>query len=183
MSQSRRVACYFFICANTSFSSTSLLPTSGPDWNAIASNFEGKDSVDCQGKWKALHPQGSLIKGKGSWTPEEDQILREKRHQYGRKWAKIASFLPGRQGKQCRERYVNHLDPDLKKGDWDDTEEAVLIAGHQRHGNRWAQIAKELPGRSDNDVKNHWYSTIQRKFQQQGKDVSAYGIRVLVGGM
>lgn len=62
----------------------------------------------------------------------------------------------------------------MKKGDWSDTEESILIAGHQHHGNRWAQIAKELPGRSDNDVKNHWYSTIQRKFQQQGKDVSAY---------
>lgn len=110
------------------------------------------------------------IKGKGSWTPEEDAILREKRALYGRKWAKIASHLPGRQGKQCRERYVNHLDPNLKKGEWSDDEEAILIALHEHHGNRWANIAKQLPGRSDNDIKNHWYSTIQRKFQTHGQE-------------
>ena len=103
---------------------------------------------------------------------EEDNILRDKRLKYGRKWAKIAAHLPGRQGKQCRERYVNHLDPNLKKGEWSDDEEAILIALHEHHGNRWANIAKQLPGRSDNDIKNHWYSTIQRKFQQHGKEVS-----------
>ena len=111
-----------------------------------------------------------VIKGKGSWTVGEDQILRDKRKLYGRKWAKIASHLPGRQGKQCRERFVNHLDPDLKKGEWTDDEEAILIALHEHHGNRWANISKQLPGRSDNDVKNHWYSTIQRKFQQHGRE-------------
>lgn len=112
-----------------------------------------------------------VIKGKGSWTAEEDAILREKRRLYGRKWAKIAAHLPGRQGKQCRERFVNHLDPELKKGEWTDNEESILIAMHEQHGNRWANISKRLPGRSDNDVKNHWYSTIQRKFQQHGKEV------------
>merc|ERR1712166_1059497 len=61
-------------------------------------------------------------------------------------------------------------DPELKKGEWTDDEEAILIAMHELHGNRWANISKQLPGRSDNDVKNHWYSTIQRKFQQHGKE-------------
>jgi len=121
-------------------------------------------------KWQELSSP-PVIKGKGSWTPEEDSILRDKRIKFGRKWAKIASYLPGRQGKQCRERYVNHLDPNLKKGEWTDDEEAILIALHEHHGNRWANIAKQLPGRSDNDIKNHWYSTIQRKFQQHGQDV------------
>ena len=102
--------------------------------------------------------------------------------QHPLKWSIIADSLskltasedtkmPVRTGKQCRERFVNHLDPELKKGEWTDDEEAVLIALHEHHGNRWANIAKQLPGRSDNDVKNHWYSTIQRKFQQHGKEV------------
>ena len=116
-----------------------------------------------------------MIKGKGSWTAEEDAILREKRALYGAKWGKIARFLPGRQGKQCRERFVNHLDPELKKGEWSGDEEAILIVAHQTNGNKWASIAKHLPGRSDNDVKNHWYSTVKRKFQQFGKPVSALG--------
>lgn len=142
-----------------------------PRWNEIAANFHDHNAIDCLTKWQTL-TNPPVIKGKGSWTAEEDQILREKRGLYGRKWAKIAAHLPGRQGKQCRERFVNHLDPELKKGEWSDDEEAILIAMHEHHGNRWANISKQLPGRSDNDVKNHWYSTIQRKFQQHGKDVS-----------
>ena len=141
-----------------------------PRWNEVAANFHDHNAIDCLTKWQTL-TNPPVIKGKGSWTSEEDTILREKRQLYGRKWAKIASHLPGRQGKQCRERFVNHLDPELKKGEWTDDEEAILIAMHEHHGNRWANISKQLPGRSDNDVKNHWYSTIQRKFQQHGKDV------------
>jgi len=142
---------------------------SAPRWSDIATNFPGMSAFDCLQKWQTL-TSAPVIKGKGSWTVEEDNILRDKRSLYGRKWAKIAAHLPGRQGKQCRERYVNHLDPNLKKGEWTDDEEAILIALHEHHGNRWANIAKQLPGRSDNDIKNHWYSTIQRKFQQHGKE-------------
>jgi hypothetical protein len=141
-----------------------------PRWNEIAANFHDHNAIECLTKWQTL-TNPPVIKGKGSWTAEEDQILREKRSLYGRKWAKIAAHLPGRQGKQCRERFVNHLDSELKKGEWTDDEEAILIAMHEHHGNRWANISKQLPGRSDNDVKNHWYSTIQRKFQQHGKEV------------
>merc|ERR1712238_602659 len=140
-----------------------------PRWNDIARNFPERTAFECLTKWQTLSSP-PVIKGKGSWTVEEDNILRDKRALYGRKWAKIAAHLPGRQGKQCRERYVNHLDPELKKGEWTDDEEAILIALHEHHGNRWANIAKQLPGRSDNDIKNHWYSTIQRKFQQHGKE-------------
>jgi Myb-like DNA-binding domain len=141
-----------------------------PRWNDVAANFQNHSAVECLTKWQEM-TNNPAIKGKGSWTPEEDQILREKRALYGRKWAKIASHLPGRQGKQCRERFVNHLNPELKKGEWTDDEEAVLIAMRQDHGNQWANISKQLPGRSDNDVKNHWYSTVQRKFAQHGEKV------------
>uniref|UniRef100_A0A7S3P8G1 Uncharacterized protein n=1 Tax=Amphora coffeiformis TaxID=265554 RepID=A0A7S3P8G1_9STRA len=140
-----------------------------PRWNEISANFVGHSPIECLTKWQTL-TNPPVIKGKGSWTAEEDAILREKRQMYGRKWAKIAAHLPGRQGKQCRERFVNHLDPQLKKGEWTDDEEAILIAMHEQYGNRWANISKNLPGRSDNDVKNHWYSTIQRKFAQHGRE-------------
>jgi hypothetical protein len=145
-----------------------------PRWNEVAANFPNHTPIECLTKWQNL-TNPPLIKGKGSWTTEEDAILRQKRILYGRKWAKIAAHLPGRQGKQCRERFVNHLDPELKKGEWTDDEEAVLIAMHQTYGNRWANISKNLQGRSDNDVKNHWYSTIQRKFSQHGREVSLAG--------
>jgi len=76
------------------------------------------------------------VKGKGSWTPGEDSILRSKYRLFGNKWSKIAEFLPGRSGKQCRERFVNHLDPELKKCEWSDDEEAILIGMHKHHGNK-----------------------------------------------
>jgi hypothetical protein len=141
-----------------------------PRWNDIAAIFPCRSAYECLAKWHEM-TQTDVVKGKGSWTTEEDQLIREKLALYGRKWAKIASFLPGRHGKQCRERYINHLNPQLRKGDWTGDEEAVLIAMRQIHGNRWANISKELPGRSDNDIKNHWYSTVKRKFAQHGEQV------------
>ena len=159
-----------YLAKFSSFLCSCFALAAAPRWNEIAANFSNRTAIDCLTKWQTI-TNPPVIKGKGSWTAEEDAILREKRRQYGRKWAKIAAHLPGRQGKQCRERFVNHLDPELKKGEWTDDEEAILIAMHEHHGNRWANISKQLPGRSDNDVKNHWYSTIQRKFQQHGKEV------------
>jgi len=155
---------------------------SSPRWDEVAQSFPDRSETDCINRWKRINNQ-SVIKGKGSWTAKEDSILREKRALYGPKWAKISAHLPGRIGKQCRERFVNHLDPELRKGEWTDDEEAILIALHQQHGNRWANISKVLPGRSDNDVKNHWYSTIQRKFQQHGKDKMTQAALQKVNGL
>jgi len=143
--------------------------TTTPKWDDIAPNFPGKTPVDCLTQWQSMSIPHQ-VKGKGSWTPGEDTILRAKFRQFGNKWSKIAEHLPGRSGKQCRERFVNHLDPNLKKCEWSDDEEAILIGMHKHHGNKWTLIAKNLPGRSDNDVKNHWYSTITRKFQIHGED-------------
>ena len=141
-----------------------------PQWDQIASNFPGKTPVDCLAQWHKMSP-GEKVRGKGSWTAEEDAILISKHAHFGRKWSQISRFLPGRAGKQCRERYVNHLDPALKKGaEWTDDEEAILISLHKNHGNKWTLIANQLPGRSDNDVKNHFNSTISRKFQVHGRD-------------
>jgi Myb-like DNA-binding domain len=141
-----------------------------PPWDKIAAHFFDRSPVDCLTMWQSLSIS-SVIKGKGSWTPEEDQVLVDKKRLYGRKWTLIAAHLPGRLGKQCRERYVNHLDPVLRKGEWSEEEDSLLISLHTQHGNKWTLISQHLPGRSHNDTKNHWYSTIQRRFQQEGKEV------------
>lgn len=144
--------------------------TKSPQWDQISANFPGKNAVDCLTQWHKMIP-ADRVRGKGSWTAEEDAMLIGKHAFFGRKWSKISDFLPGRAGKQCRERYVNHLDPNLKKGaEWTDDEEAILIALHKNQGNKWTLIADQLPGRSDNDVKNHFNSTISRKFQVHGRD-------------
>ncbi|GJM92517.1 hypothetical protein PR202_ga08994 [Eleusine coracana subsp. coracana] len=105
-------------------------------------------------------PQAPL---KASWTEEEDSILRNMVVQHGeRKWSVIAQCLPGRIGKQCRERWINHLRPDIKQNDiWTEEEDNKLISAHKRMGNRWSSIAEYLPGRSENAVKNHWNATLR----------------------
>lgn len=113
---------------------------------------------------------------KGLWSPEEDEKLLNYITRFGVGcWSSVPK-LAGLQrcGKSCRLRWINYLRPDLKRGMFSQQEEDLIISLHEVLGNRWAQIAAQLPGRTDNEIKNLWNSYLKKKLMKQGIDPTTH---------
>ncbi|OAY54408.1 myb-related protein 308 [Manihot esculenta] len=113
---------------------------------------------------------------KGLWSPEEDEklikFITTRAHVSWSSVPKLAGLQ--RCGKSCRLRWINYLRPDLKRGSFTAQEEKTIIDVHRILGNKWAQIAKHLPGRTDNEIKNFWNSCIKKKLIAQGLDPNTH---------
>lgn len=103
-------------------------------------------------------------KKRKKWTSQEDALVLLLIEKYGKMWAFIASFLEGRTGKQVRERYFNQLDPKIIKSKITAKEDEEIWRLYEQLGPKWLHISKNLPGRTENSIKNRYYSFLKKRF-------------------
>jgi len=136
-----------------------LVRNHGEDWAKISSRLQNKTPKQCMQKFKNSQRSAK----KGNWTADEDQLLLAWVNEHGAtKWTECSKMIRGRCGKQCRERWVNILNPEVKKGNWSDHEQEIIFENLATYMTSWSSMSKILPGRTENSIKNYFYSSVRR---------------------
>jgi hypothetical protein len=118
-------------------------------------------------------PRQGTLSGRRAFTSNEDALLaRIMADQPFLPWLQVASQIPGRSARQCRDRWVNYVCPHNKNAPWTQAEDAFLIAKVRDMGQHWAQIAKFFDGRSENNVKNRWYTYLKLKDRAEQEGIA-----------
>ncbi|GAQ79972.1 MYB-like DNA-binding protein [Klebsormidium nitens] len=139
-------------------------PNVGPPGTKSAQASKKDEGVGAGVTGGATVPPAEYKSTRTIWTPEEDRKLREHVGAHGTQgWSRFANTLADRSGKQCRNRWYHVLDPELSREEWTEEEEQILVDLHRRIGKRWALLARQIKGRSETAVKNHWNSVNRTK--------------------
>ena len=140
----------------------------GKSWKKVSDLMGKRSPIQCLHRWSKILKPGLI---KGPWTVHEDLLLVQWIETKGpNQWTKCSNTIFGRSGKQCRERYLNILSPDIKKGCWSIAEDYIIFKSFRKYGSKWSQISTCLEGRSENSVKNRFYSTLRKHLNQLRHD-------------
>lgn len=141
------------------------------NWKKIAEMMKRRNAVQCLHRWSKILRPGLV---KGPWRVEEDKTLIDWVSKQGpMKWSSCSELIPGRSGKQCRERWYNNLDPKVVKGNWTANEEYKIFKLFESEGSQWSKIASYFRGRTENSIKNRFYCTLRRiSSKYSGTDTS-----------
>ena len=131
----------------------------GENWEQISQTLKTRTAKECREQFSKIN----LEKKKGNWSQQEDDLLLGwVRYNGPRDWVRCSKKIPGRSGKQCRERWKNSLDPEVKKGNWTIQEQFIIFEMMRNDFHSWTAIAARLNGRTENSIKNYFYSSIRR---------------------
>jgi hypothetical protein len=145
-------------------------------WKEISKRFTNKNSLQCFSRYKRIRP--GIVKG--SWKKEEDLQIMDLVMRHGKSWSKISKILGTRNGKQIRDRFINVLDPDIRKGKFTEEEDRKLVLLFKQFGPKWATIAKQYPNRTADMIKNRFHSSIKKKLGYDGSDSKIFDVKVSI---
>jgi hypothetical protein len=158
---------------------TEAVKKHGNNWVAIAALVHGRTSEECHGRWVGTLDPANFW-GKGKWTLAEDAKLIGAMKIYGNNWVEVATLVPGRTNVQCRERWINTVDPGKNKGKWKPEEDAKLTRAVKTHGKQWVAVAAMLlGGRTNKRCRERWVNyldpdrasnTVEQEEHNDGND-------------
>jgi hypothetical protein len=130
------------------------------NWKLVSKVVQKRNQVQCLHRWTKILQPGLT---KGPWSIDEDRKLMQWVKKEGPcKWTTCAEYIKGRSGKQCRERWLNTLNPSVKKGGWEAEEDYLIFKLYNKFGSQWSKISLKMPTRTENSIKNRFYSTLRR---------------------